>query len=50
MTKPEQPFKSWSYDEDLNYWVAPVAIPDVSLPYQWDEKNKEWKLIEFPAE
>ena len=45
-----QPFKSWSFDEDLGYWVAPVAIPDVSKPYKWDESKKEWELMEFPAE
>jgi hypothetical protein len=48
--KPESPFKSWKYDEDLGYWVAPTAIPDVSLPYKWSETKKEWELMEFPAE
>jgi hypothetical protein len=48
--KPESPFKSWKYDEELERWVAPTPIPDVSLPYTWDETKKEWKLMEFSAE
>jgi len=45
-----QPFKSWTFDENLGYWVAPKAIPDVTQPYTWNDKTGEWDLIEFPAE
>jgi hypothetical protein len=48
-TDLEQPFKSWSFDEELGYWVAPVAIPNVSLPYTWNEDKGEWDLVEFPS-
>jgi len=53
-TKPNtdlpQPFKSWTFDEDLGYWVAPTPIPDVTQPYNWNDKTGEWELLEFPVQ
>ena len=48
--KPEQPFKSWTYDDKLERWVAPKPIPNVSMPYKWNEDKKDWELLEFSAE
>lgn len=38
--KPEQPYSSWTYDEETNEWVAPVAKPDDDA--EWDEESQEW--------
>jgi len=38
--KPEQPYPSWTYDEETNEWVAPAAKPDDNA--EWDEENLEW--------
>jgi len=38
--KPEQPYPSWTYDEETNEWVPPVAKPDENA--EWDEENLEW--------
>jgi len=38
--KPEQPYPSWTYDENTNEWVSPVPKPDDNA--EWDEENLEW--------
>ena len=38
--KPEQPYDSWTYDEETNEWVPPVAKPDDDA--EWDEDSQEW--------
>ena len=38
--KPEQPYPSWTYDEETNEWVPPVAKPDDDA--EWDEDSQEW--------
>jgi len=38
--KPEQPYPSWTYDEETNEWVPPVAKPDADA--EWDEDSQEW--------
>jgi len=38
--KPEQPYDSWTYDEETNEWVPPVVKPDENA--EWDEENLEW--------
>lgn len=41
---PPQPFPSWQL---INYvWQPPVAAPDDSEEYGWDEDTTSWKLIE----
>lgn len=38
-----QPYKSWSYDYDLNSWIPPVAYPESSSAlYKWDEDSLSW--------
>ena len=34
----EQPFPSWTLDESICDWVAPIAKPDDGLIYDWDEE------------
>ena len=38
--KPEQPYPSWTYDEETNEWAPPVAKPDDNA--EWDEENLGW--------
>ena len=38
--KPKQPYASWTYDEETNEWVPPVAKPDDDA--EWDEDSQEW--------
>ena len=38
--KPEQPYESWTYDEEANEWVPPVAKPDDGA--EWNEDSQEW--------
>ena len=38
--KPKQPYDSWTYDEETNEWVPPVAKPDDDA--EWDEDSQEW--------
>ena len=37
-----QPFASWLLNEDTCLWNAPVAYPDDSKPYYWDEDTLSW--------
>lgn len=39
------PYASWSYDEDLEEWVAPIAKPLEGLFY-WDEEAGAWTAVE----
>lgn len=39
----EQPFPSWTYDEQEHSWEPPVAPPqDPGIAYEWDEDKKQW--------
>ena len=42
---PPKPFPSWLLDEDTCLWSAPVAYPDDSKPYAWDEASTAWTEI-----
>lgn len=40
---PPKPFDSWVLDEDLAYYVSPVAKPEEKNKiYFWTEKTQEW--------
>ena len=43
----QQPYPSWTLDEDTCDWNAPVARPDDFLekPYEWDEDTTSWVEI-----
>tara|TARA_R100000093_G_C1945377_1_gene74201 strand:- start:4587 stop:5024 length:438 start_codon:yes stop_codon:yes gene_type:complete len=43
--KPAQPFNSWTFDETLWRYVAPVEYPDDGLSYQWDDNTQSWVLV-----
>ena len=37
---------SWTWDEELVTYVAPVSIPTDGYPYLWDEATTNW--VPFP--
>jgi len=40
-----QPFSSWTLNEELCIWEAPIPIPEDHMDgkiYHWDEDIKEW--------
>ena len=42
----EQPYPSWTLNEDSCLWESPVPYPDDDEMYTWDEENQGWNLIE----
>jgi hypothetical protein len=40
-----QPFESWTLNKDTYLWEAPVARPEDSKDYAWNEKELEWQEI-----
>ena len=38
----QQPYASWSLNEDSCMWEAPVPYPDDGLRYTWDEATTSW--------
>jgi hypothetical protein len=43
---PIQPFNSWILNENTCIWEAPINYPDDGKPYNWNEENQTWNLIE----
>ena len=37
---------SWTWNEELVSYVAPVAVPNDGYPYLWDDATTSW--IPFP--
>jgi hypothetical protein len=44
---PPKPFKSWVLVEETCKWQAPIDYPDDGFSYSWNEKLKDWELIDF---
>jgi hypothetical protein len=42
---PEQPFASWTLDEETCQWEAPVAYPKDGVMYMWNEELTDWQAI-----
>jgi len=38
----QQPYASWTLDEDTCRWEAPVTYPDDGKMYEWDEETTNW--------
>ena len=38
----QQPYASWTLDEDTCIWEAPVTYPDDGKMYEWDEDTTNW--------
>lgn len=41
----EQPFPSWSLDEETGTWFAPVPYPEDGNDYTWNEETQSWDLL-----
>ena len=41
----EQPYPSWTLNEDSCLWKSPVPYPDDDKGYVWNEENQGWDLI-----
>lgn len=39
---PEQPYPSWTWDDDVALWQPPFLPPDEDKIYDWDEDNQVW--------
>lgn len=42
---PPKPFASWALNENTCLWDAPVAYPNDSKSYAWDEASTAWTEI-----
>lgn len=45
---PPQPYASWVLNEQTCLWDAPVAMPQDSKRYTWDEATTAW--VEVPEQ
>ena len=43
---PPKPFNSWILNETTCLWDPPVAKPDNTKDYEWNEETTSWDLIE----
>lgn len=43
---PPKPYASWIVDPILQYWTAPIPIPDEINLYDWDEQNLQWIQVQ----
>ena len=40
---PEQPYASWTLNEETCQWEPPVAYPEDGLMYTWNEETTDWE-------
>lgn len=40
-----QPYPSWVLNTQTYLWEAPVSMPNVGGPYEWDETSQSWVKI-----
>jgi len=43
---PPKPFNSWILNETTCLWEAPVAKPELTQEYNWNEETQQWDLDE----
>ena len=41
---PPQPYNSWTLNEDIYQWEAPVSYPTDGNLYKWNEDTTQWVL------
>ena len=44
---PPKPYNSWILNEDNCRWEAPVAKPNDTSEYKWNENTLTWDIIEI---
>jgi hypothetical protein len=42
---PEQPYLSWTWNDDAAEWQPPFPPPDDGNMYQWIEETQSWTLV-----
>ena len=42
----KKPYASWLLNETTCQWEAPVAYPDDSQSYNWNEETTTWDIVE----
>lgn len=47
---PPKPYSSWTLDESIANWTAPVPYPEDGLSYSWDEERLSWVLVPEDSE
>jgi len=40
---PPKPYDSWTLNNSIGLWEAPVAYPDDGNIYRWNETNQTWE-------
>ena len=43
--RPQKPYDSWIYNEEMLDWEAPAPHPNDGNIYEWNEANLTWKMI-----
>jgi len=43
--KPDKPFESWLWNDELQLWSPPIPYPKDDLKYLWNEEDKQWKIF-----
>lgn len=46
---PPQPFPSWTFNKEINFWEAPIAYPETLegeevFRYIWKEESQSWEI------
>ena len=42
---PPKAYASWTLDESTCMWEPPIAYPTDGKPYQWNETDQTWDLL-----
>lgn len=41
----DQPFDSWTFNDETYTWEPPVAMPSEGGPYVWNEDTQAWEAV-----
>lgn len=44
---PIKPYPSWIFNSEIWAYEAPVAYPDRTKPYNWNEETQSWDDVVF---
>ena len=47
---PPKPFMSWTLNEDICLWEAPIPYPSDNKEYLWNESAQEWTYTGYYLE
>jgi len=43
---PKKLYNSWTLNETTCRWDPPVAYPTDGQPYEWNEENQQWEVVD----